>query len=299
MTPREEGLLLLTSQLGDPLRRPLTMAQLRTLTKRVQTMDRPEERRELTRKDLLELGCGGELAERILALLEQKEELTHYLRRGNRAGCVPLTRISGGYPEPVRNRLGADAPGCIWAKGELSLLDHAAVALVGSRELSEKNQAFAREVGIQAARQGFVLVSGNARGADRTAQEACLAAGGQVICVVADELERHTPRPGMLYLSEDGFELAFTSQRALSRNRVIHCMGLRTFVAQCEPNRGGTWDGTAKNLCCGWSPVYCFDDGSSGAESLQEMGAEAITLEELTDFSRLPVRFFRLFDQWC
>ena len=297
MTPREEGFLLLASQLGDPQRRPLTTAQLRELAKRARGMERPTEQRELTRKDLRDLGCGGELAARILTLLEQRELLTHYLRRGKRAGCVPLARISEAYPATVLNRLGLEAPGCLWAKGDLSLLEKPAVALVGSRELCPENEAFAREVGRQAARQGFVLISGNARGADRTAQESCLAAGGQVISVVADELERHLPRPGMLYLSEEDFDQPFSTQRALSRNRIIHCMGLRTFVAQCASRQGGTWDGTARNLRGGWSPVYCFNDGSEGAELLEQMGAELIELDRLHDLAALPVRFFGLFDQ--
>ena len=87
------------------------------------------------------------------------------------------------------------------------------VALVGSRELREENWKFAAEVGRQAALQGYVLVSGNARGADRTAQEACLAAGGKVICVVADDLWKQPLRENILYLSEDDFEEGFSAQR--------------------------------------------------------------------------------------
>jgi hypothetical protein len=118
-----------------------------------------------------------------------------------------------------------------------------------------------------------------------------------VICVVADELERHTPRKNMLYISEDGFDLPFSAQRALSRNRVIHCMGLRTFVAQAGYQHGGTWDGTVRNLRFGWSPVYCFCDGSPAVALLGEMGAEEIRLDDLNDISALPIRFFGLFDQ--
>ena len=45
MTPREQGFLLLTSRLGDPERKPLTVAQFRTLAKQVQAMAAPEESR--------------------------------------------------------------------------------------------------------------------------------------------------------------------------------------------------------------------------------------------------------------
>ena len=244
------------------------------------------------------MGCEPGFADRVLSLLEDTELLHQYLRKAKRAGCIPLSRVSEGYPDPVRNRLGLEAPGCLWAKGDLSLLERPAVALVGSRDLEQDHECFAREVGRQAALQGFVLVSGNARGADRAAQEACLAAGGQVICVVADELARHELVPGMLYLSEDGFDLPFSSQRALSRNRIIHCLGLRTFVARCGLRQGGTWDGTMRNLSRGWSLVYCFDDGSESIQQLIHAGAEPVLLNKLHDFAGLPVPVFRIFDQW-
>lgn len=297
MKAREEGFLLLSSSLGDPNRRPLTVAQLRTLAERVRTAQRFPESRQVEPGDLMGMGYGREMAERIVSLLEDTVLLKHYLRRAERGGCIPLSRVSEDYPVTVHNRLGTDAPGCIWAKGDLTLLTKPAVAVVGSRDISPANLAFAREVGRQAALQGYVLVSGNARGADRAAQESCLSNGGEVICVVADELERHTPPTNMLYLSEDGFDLPFSAQRALSRNRVIHCMGLRTFVAQAGYQHGGTWDGTVRNLRFGWSPVYCFDDGSPAVLLLREMGAEMVSLDELHDISALSIRFFGLFDQ--
>lgn len=297
MNAREEGFLLLTSSLGDPNRHPLTTAQLRTLTERVRGAQKMPEDRELESRDLMAMGYGREMAERILTLLDDTVLLKHYLHRGQRLGCTPISRVSEDYPITVHNRLGADAPGCLWTKGNTDLLTKPAVALVGSRELGADNLAFAREVGRQAARQGYVLVSGNARGADRAGQESCIAHGGEVICVVADELERHTPRKNMLYISEDGFDLPFTAQRALSRNRVIHCMGVRTFVAQAGYQHGGTWDGTVKNLRFGWSPVYCFDDGTPAVVLLEDMGAEKIGLSDLYDFTSLNVRFFGLFDQ--
>ena len=101
-------------------------------------------------------------------------------------GCHPISRVGEEYPQSIHNRLGLDAPGCLWSRGDLELLQKPAVALVGSRDLAPDNLAFAKEVGRQAARQGYVLVSGNARGADRAAQDSCLEAGGEVIAIVAD-----------------------------------------------------------------------------------------------------------------
>lgn len=288
MNAREEGFLLLSSTLGNPERKPLTTAQLRTLAQRVAAADRVDMDRELTAADLFALGYGPEMAERILALLDDLPLLRRYHAKGWQADCTPITRVSQGYPVTLRKRLGLDSPGVLWAKGDLSLLEKPRISLVGSRDIAKPNGEFAAAVGREAARQGYVLVSGNARGADRIAQKACLDAGGQIISVVADELLKQAVTPNVLYLSEEGYDSAFTSARALSRNRVIHALGEKVFVAQCALGIGGTWSGTVRNLKENWSPVFCFRDESEASVQLEQMGAERIGLCDLSDFHALP-----------
>lgn len=287
MTAREQGFLLLTAYLGDPDCRPLTVAQFRDLTLRARGMKKPEQDRELTEVDIMALDCDRAFARRVINLLSRTQQLQWYLERGKHRGCTPITRISPQYPAYLRNRLGAEAPGVIWAKGDVSLLQRRAVALVGSRDLFSENREFARLVGKQAAMQGFTLVSGHARGADRAAQDSCLENGGSVISVVSDELEKHREHPNVLYLSEEGFDLAFSSHRALQRNRLIHSLGEKTFVAQCALGRGGTWDGTRNNLRHSWSPVFCFQDGSDASRELSQLGAVLIVPEQLADIPAL------------
>lgn len=285
MKRTEEGFLLLTSHLGDPARKVLTTAQFRDLTARMRQAPMRVEERELEERDLVAIGYDRNMARRILTLLQQEEQLRWYLRRGRE--CTPITRISDGYPDRLRNKLGMEAPGCLWAKGDIALLRQPAVALVGSRELLPENEVFAHKVGQAAAEQGYVLVSGNAAGADRAAQDACLQAGGCVISVVADRLDEKQAQPNVLYLSEDGYDLAFSAQRALSRNRVIHCLGQRTFVAQSDLGKGGTWGGTTKNLRHNWSPVFCYRDGSKAMEELTQMGAAVIDCDALKALNQL------------
>lgn len=205
LTGPERGLLLLGSHLGDPERRPMTLAQIRRLGDRVRATDFSGEDRDLTEQDLKALGYGPEDAKLILNLLAQEDLLKDYLRRGRRAGCRVLTRISPGYPEKLRSRLGLDPPRCAEAPGRRSLAGTAHDRPGWQRELEPGKRGLCREAGRQAAQQGYVLVSGNARGADRTGQQACRDRGGSYISVVADELEKWEPRPNCLYLSEDGF----------------------------------------------------------------------------------------------
>jgi len=290
MTPREAGFLLLTSHLGDPRRPVLSLTRLRHVADAVMAAGGTDLDREMTEQDLLDMGLEQPLAQRILALLDDRAALEQYMQKAASVGIYPITRVSPAYPLILRKRLQMDAPGCLWAKGDVSILSKPAVALVGNRELFPENEHFARSVGKQAALQGFVLISGDARGADSLAQESCLAHGGSVICVVPDKLSRYPVRQQVLYLSEDGFDLSFTSQRALGRNRIIHALGRMTFVAQCRSCHGGTWSGAQHNLNHRISPLFCCADGSNGTDQLVAMGAQAITTESLSQMQTLYER---------
>ena len=288
MTGAERGFLLLCCHLGNPERKPLTVAQFRKLARRVRSGEKAPDDRELEASDLTGLGYGAEEAQRILELLAEDALLERYLARAAKYGCVPLTRLTPGYPRRLLDALGDDAPGCLWARGDLSLLQYPGIALVGSRELHPENARFARETGTEAARQGLTLISGNARGADRTAQDAALAAGGGVISIVADRLSDHIPVRNVLYLSEEGYDLEFSGQRALSRNRCIDALGIAAIAAQCGVQTGGTWDGCVKNLGFGWSPLYVLDDVSESTKLLELMGAVTIGFDDLNDLRNLP-----------
>ena len=284
MIPRESGFLLLSGKLGDPDRKPLTTAQLRQLAQRASLLLPPDETAQLTVSHLTSIGMDQKLSEHILNLLEDELQLKAYLEKAKKYGCSPITRANGEYPLILRKRLGFDAPGCLWIKGNPEILKMPTVSLVGSRELNGANRKFAREVGAQAAKQGFALVSGNARGADSMAQSACLESGGCVISVVADSLTEHPQEKNVLYVSEEDFDEPFSVFRALHRNYAIHAWGEITFIAQCTMEKGGTWDGSVHNLRKKWSPLYCFRDGSTASVALEGMGATLIDTEQLQYF---------------
>ena len=287
MNPREAGFLLLGSCLGDPARRPLTPPQLQRLAARVRLHPIPgagEE--ELTPAHLFKLGCSHSEAEHIVSLLSETDRLSAYLDRAGALGLQCLTRANPRYPRRLMRALGDRAPSVLWFDGNLDLLQRTGLSLVGSRELRPENRAFAQAAGLQMARQGYVLVSGGARGADAAAQASCLTGGGQVVSVLAGPLTGASHR-NLLLCCEDSFDLPFSPARALSRNRLIHILGEKTLVAQAAFGSGGTWAGATENLRRGWSPVFCFTDGSPGAKALLERGATGVTISQLTDFSSL------------
>ena len=294
MTAAEEGVLLLCTRLGSDAAKPLTMAQFRELGLRVRAaMPAGDPIRDLTVRDLLELGYSPEDARHIVGLLDRQTPLTAYLAAGERLGIVPVTRVSPAYPLRISKKRQFSAPPVLFARGDLSLLEQPSVAVVGSRQLRPENVDFAKQAGRIAAKEGLVLVSGNAAGADRTAQDACLNAGGSCVVFVADQLVDHAPHPRILYLSEDGFDLPFSPARALHRNGLIHMQGDKVIAVQCTYGKGGTWEGSLDNLRHGWSPLFAFEDGSRGANALIERGATAIrTLTSVRELTPAQMTLF-------
>ena len=290
------GFLMLTSKLGNLERKPLTPAQLRILTQAVAQSDFSREVGELAASDLTRLGLSSSFAQRIIDLLAEGSAAREYLRRGKENGIYPITRDDPRYPGQLRYRLGADAPGCLWAKGDMRLLSRPGISVVGNRDLKPENLKFAQEAGTQAARQGYSLISGNARGTDMAAQTAALRNGGGVISVVADALLSHKGQGGVLYLAEEDYDEPFSAQRALRRNRVIHALGEACLVAQCREAKGGTWSGSLSNLRNHWTPVYVFSDDNLGTRELTENGAVPVSADVLSDLSQLFRREPSLFD---
>lgn len=294
MTAAEEGMLLLCSRLGDPESKPLTMPQFRELGLRVRSSVRQSDGlRQLNSRDLTALGYEPEQADRILQLLDREALLRRYLAQGEQQQIYPLTRLSPLYPRRFLEKQGFSAPPVLFYRGDPALLAQSSLAVIGSRKLMPENEVFARRAGQLAAQAQVVLVSGGAQGADQTAQNACLEAGGSCIVFLPDPLPEHPAGKNTLFLSADGFDLPFSSHRALSRNHLIHMQGDRTLAVQCTYGSGGTWQGCLENLKHGWSDLFVFADGSAGAAALEERGATAIHhLHTLSDLQKTQTTFF-------
>ncbi len=255
--------MLLCCQLGQTVQ-PLSPKEFNRLS---------EELRLYPQIDMDALGYSPRICQRVQALLEREEALWAYVR------AVPeIQPIWPGHAlYPLRlELLQEEMPPVLFCKGDPDLLLGEHISVVGSREPAEANAAFARALGERIAEEGFTLVSGNARGIDTIAQEACLAAGGKVVAFVPDMLKKYPERKNVLYLSDEGYDRFFTAQRALRRNIYIHGLGKLCFVAQCAKTAGGTWQGSADNLRHGRSPLYLYSDGTAGADALLRLGAKPL-----------------------
>ena len=256
----------------------LSLAQARELSRRARAAGIGEEDplRDVTVKDVRRLGYSEYEAGHIVSLLGRERQLDGYLLAAEKAGVTVITRLDNRFPRKLREQLGARCPAALFCRGDLRLLQRPCISVVGSRHLASPGAQFAAQAGCLAAREGFTLCSGDAMGADRTAQEACLRGGGSVLIFPATELVYCPARENVLYAAEGGFELGFSAQRALGRNRFIHAMGEKTLVAQTGFGKGGTWSGSLDNLQHEYSPLFVFDDKSEGARALCARGATPV-----------------------
>lgn len=273
MTESERGFLLLCCDLGDGMK-PLSLHQLELLRRRMTAAKlSAEDSTVITPKVLQSLGYSEKAAMRLSSLLEREKELDAYLALGAEKDCYPLTCVSSAFPQSLRVRLGSRCPAVLFYRGNLSLLQSKRISLTGSRQLKEQGSEFARQVAQLAAAEGYTLISGNAKGADKTAQEVCRMNGGSVIAVVSEPLcEAAVPDDRILYLAESGWHQEFTAERALSRNRLIYALAEKSFVAQCAVG-SGTMQGAEDALKHGIATVFVHEDGSAGAAQLAEKGA--------------------------
>ncbi len=244
--------------------------------------------------DLLDSDLKGLLQvpklERVPALLGRQLGLG--LEEWSAAGLWVLTRADDQYPARWKRWLGRSAPPLVFGAGEKTLLTPArSVGVVGSRDCSEEGLAFCRCAGRRAAEEGFTLVSGGARGADREAMQAAFDAGGTVIGVLADSLrkealsKRYREMIGtgrVALLSPFGPDSRFTAGTAMARNRLVYTFCDATLVADSDLT-GGTWSGAEENRKNWGIPVYVRTGAHEGEgnRKLIELGALPLTESQL------------------
>jgi DNA processing protein len=166
------------------------------------------------------------------------------IARVDKLGARFLVLGQGLYPRLLAQL--EDAPPLLIAKGDLNLLDRAAVAIVGARNASAAACRFARGLAHDLGQHGMVVVSGLARGIDSAAHDGAMDSG--TIGIVAGGIDVFYPPENedrQRAMSERGLVLAEmppgTEPRARHfpyRNRIIAGMAAGTVVVEAAPRSG-------------------------------------------------------------
>ena len=172
------------------------------------------------------------------------DEAEREMAKVEKAGGKYVSLGQGLYPGLLAEL--EDAPPLLIARGNLNLLDHQAVSIVGARNASAAACRFARGLAHDLGQHDLIVVSGLARGIDSAAHDGALESG--TIAVVAGGIDIFYPpenedRQRALY--ERGLVLAEmppgTEPRARHfpyRNRIIAGISSGTVVVEAAPKSG-------------------------------------------------------------
>ena len=108
-----------------------------------------------------------------------------------RQGISLLTPVVADYPELLHEI--AVPPPLLYASGLLAPEDVRAVAIVGSRRMSQYGKQITRQLVAELVHNGVTIVSGLARGVDSVAHRVALQEGGRTIAVLGSGLDRIYP----------------------------------------------------------------------------------------------------------
>ena len=139
-----------------------------------------------------------------------------------------------------------DFPPIISYKGNIEFLNaEKVIAMVGARNSSINSRSFAKKIAKELVAEGFITVSGLARGIDTAVHEA---SGDQTIAVVAGGIDYiYPPENKKLYekIASDGLIVAELpigskplSQHFPQRNRIISGLALATIVIEASLKSG-------------------------------------------------------------
>ncbi len=234
------------------------------------------------------LGIDDDIAAGYARLLGRSGQLAFELDRLRSRGIWVATIADEVYPRVLRDRLGSSAPPVLFGSGPASLLGGGGIAIVGSREADDEAVAFTTRLAAAAAAGGSSVVSGGARGIDVAAMRAAFEAGGSVVGLVPEGVERRLREASTRSAVAGGQAVivspyhpsaAFSAGAAMGRNKLIYALSDVAVVVSSADGSGGTWTGAVEALKGGWVPVLVRDDPGvpAGNRSLVSLGAARLS----------------------
>jgi DNA protecting protein DprA len=197
----------------------------------------------------------------------------------------PIEKMDIRMPLPVLLYVGENA----------SLLRYAAVAISGSRDVSEAEFRLSDSMARNLVACGFNVVSGNAAGIDQAAHEGALRAGGTTTVVLASGISKFKPRfnpdsvdaESIAVVSQFSPDDNWTSFRAMERNRTIAGLSDAVLVIVAR-GAGGAWAQGRDSLKAGKQVFVPEQDSTfaSGNRELIKLGAIPFDPTQLSEVAR-------------
>ena len=172
--------------------------------------------------------------------------------------------VPGDHEWPAVLEDDPEPPALLCAAGDVGLLDHAGVAVIGTRSCTGVGRRVARSLGAGLATAGVTTVSGLALGIDGAAHRGALDAGGAPLGVVACGLDVPYPRRNQdlwaavrergLLVSEYPLGVRPERWRFPARNRIIAALSCAVVVVESKQAGGSML--TVEEAIARDRPVY-------------------------------------------
>lgn len=227
-------------------------------------------------------------------------ELDRELSLAEKLKVTIVTLADPDYPKLLAEI--ADPPLVLYLRGEVSAMDRAAVAIVGTRHPTMYGREAARKFGYHLAGAGYTVVSGLAVGIDAEAHSGAVKSGGLTVGVLGGALDCFFPKEnaplareivqhGGAVVSEYSFGRQPDRQTFPMRNRIVSGLCKGVLVVE-SPLSSGTMitvsQALDQNRTVMAVPGRIDSPASQGCHRLIRQGARMVTnadevIEELQD----------------
>ncbi|MEO6119975.1 MAG: DNA-processing protein DprA, partial [Terriglobales bacterium] len=246
------------------------------------------------RASLTELEAAGLKAEsaQAIALGRSLQLAEEELLRAAAAGAQIVTLDDPAYPENLRNIY--DPPLLLYVRGDVELLAHPSLAVVGTRHPTPYGLGMALRLSADLAARGLVIISGMARGVDTAAHKGAINGKGKTIAVWGTGVDVVYPREnkklaeeiiatGGAIISEFAIGTFAAPQNFPIRNRIISGISIGVLVVEA-----GEYSGTRITARCALEqsrdvyavPGNVTNKNSWGPNTLIKQGAKLVATWE-------------------
>lgn len=240
-------------------------------------------------------GIGGKIASEISSLNSKPRLIQEELKKIERSKVSVISIFDKDYPVNLKSIY--DPPFILYIKGKIIPEDVSAVAIVGTRRLSEYGKAATEKIVKGLIARKATIVSGMARGIDTVAHRTALSCGGRTIAVLGSGINVCYPPENRRLFEQIAQEGAVISEFPMStaperynfpvRNRVISGLSLGVVVIEAGRKSGALI--TADMALEQGREVFAvpgsiFSDGARGSHSLIRQGAKLVeSCEDVID----------------
>ncbi|HAB0257172.1 TPA_asm: DNA-protecting protein DprA [Listeria monocytogenes] len=161
-------------------------------------------------------------------------------------GITPIWILEDSYPALLREVY--EAPPILFCKGNIDLLQRQAIAIVGTRQMSEYGRKACVKIASELSAHDLTIISGMAIGIDTIAHKATLNKNGATIAVLGSGVNKIYPKKNEFLAKEiakEGLLLSeyLPSQEAKrwhfpERNRIISGLAIGTVIIEAAERSG-------------------------------------------------------------